>query len=265
MNIVIISILGLGIIGFLAGSLLAYANQKFHVEEDPRVEAIEDALPGANCGACGYPGCRGFAEAVAAGKVDVAGCLLGGDETACKVAQIMGVEAAGGKAKTVAVLKCGGGKAESPARFDYKGVQTCLAAHQIGGGFKACSYGCLGLGDCVKVCPVNCIKINVNGLPEVERSLCIACGKCIEACPRNLFVLLPTTAEYHVNCSSKDKGPVVRKVCQVGCIGCSICVRKCPSQAITLKDFLAEIQQYRCTKKAECIKACPTKCIIKLS
>ncbi|MFC1496062.1 RnfABCDGE type electron transport complex subunit B [Candidatus Margulisiibacteriota bacterium] len=263
MNLVLISILSLSIIGFAAGALLAYANIKFHREEDPRVEQIDEALPGANCGACGYPGCRGFAEAVVAGKVEPAGCLLGGNEIACQVAKIMGVEV-GAVEKPVAILKCGGGKEQSPPKFDYDGVLTCQAANTTGGGFKACSYGCLGLGDCERVCPVNCIKINDNGLPEVDRPACIGCGKCVTACPRDLFILLPRSTEYHVNCSSQDKGPVVRKVCKVGCIGCTICVKKCPAKAIDFKDFVATIDQSKCDKKAECIKACPTKCIIKL-
>lgn len=264
MNIIIISILGLGVIGFAAGAILSYTNQKFHREEDPRVEAINEALPGANCGACGYPGCRGFAEAVAAGKVDVAGCLLGGEKIACAIAKIMGVETGEAKEKFVAVLKCGGGKEQCPPKFDYRGVQTCSAANQIGGGFKSCSYGCLGLGDCIRVCPVDAIVINENGLPVVDKIKCISCSKCVKECPRSLFEMLSNSIKYHVNCSSKDKGAVVRKACKVGCIACMICVKKCPSKAIEVKDNLAKIDQTKCTKSGECFKVCPTKCIIEL-
>ncbi len=264
MKIILISILGLGSIGFVAGVILAYANQKFYRKVDPRIEEIDEALPGANCGACGFPGCRGFSEAVVAGKVDAAGCLLGGEQIACQISKIMGIDASAKKEKIIAALKCGGGKEQCPPKFDYDGVQTCSAANATGGGFKACSYGCLGLADCVRVCPVDCIIINGNGLPIVDKNKCISCGKCVTACPRGLFVLLPMTAKYHINCSSKDKGAVSRKACKVSCIGCGLCVRKCPSQAIELKDFLATIDQTKCTKSGECFKACPTKCIIEL-
>lgn len=264
MNTIIFAIITLGILGFSAGALLAYANQKFHREEDPRVEEINDALPGANCGACGYPGCRGFAEAVVQGKTEVAGCLVGGQPLACNIAKIMGVEAGQAADKKVAVLKCGGGKEQCPPKFDYDGVQTCKAAQTTGGGFKSCSYGCLGLADCARVCPVDAIEINDNGLPVVDKSKCISCGKCVTACPRGLFVLLSISAKYHVNCSSKDKGAVARKICKAACIGCGLCVRKCPSGAIELKNNLATIDQTKCTKSQECFKACPTKCIVEL-
>ncbi|NQU17237.1 MAG: RnfABCDGE type electron transport complex subunit B [Candidatus Saganbacteria bacterium] len=264
MKTIIISILGLGVIGLVAGLILGYTNQKFYRKVDPRIEEIDEALPGANCGACGYPGCRGFSEAVVAGKADVKGCLLGGEQTTCKISKIMGIEANKKKEKIVAILKCGGGKEQSPSKFDYQGVQTCQAAQTIGGGFKACTYGCLGLGDCVIVCPVDCIKMDENGLPQVEYEKCIACGKCLKACPRTLFTLLPISTKYHVNCSSKDKGAIARKACKIACIGCGICVKKCPSEAITMKDFLAKINPKKCTKSGKCIKACPTKCIIQM-
>lgn len=264
MKLILFAIVGLGTLGFIAGAMLSYANQKFFFKVDPRIEEIDEALPGANCGACGYPGCRGFSEAVVAGKVDASGCLLGGDEITCKISKIMGVETVSAKDKKVAILKCGGGKEQCPPKFDYEGVKTCQAANTTGGGFKSCSYGCLGLADCARICPVDAIEINDNGLPVVDKIKCISCGKCITACPRGLFTLLPASIKYHVNCSSKDKGAVARKACKVSCIGCGICAKKCPSSAIELKENLATIDQTKCTKSGECFKACPTKCIIEL-
>jgi len=260
-QILLISVLALAALGFLAGLGLALASEKFKVIEDPRIDKINSMLPGANCGACGYPGCRGFAEAVVAGKVDPSGCLFGGKEVTKLVAWVMGAEERDRDPQS-AFLLCGGGKSKTQERFEYKGVPTCRAANALGGGFKSCSYGCLSYGDCVKVCPVDAIQMSADGLPIVDVEKCIACGKCLKECPRDLFVLLPKKITYHINCHSNDKGAVSRKACQVSCIACRICEKKCPTQAITIENNLAVIDQSKCINCAACFEACPTKCIV---
>jgi Na+-translocating ferredoxin:NAD+ oxidoreductase RNF subunit RnfB len=255
------SVVSLGALGLFAGLFLAFAHQKFKVEEDPRVEKIDKLLPGANCGACGMPGCRGFAEAVVEERIDPAGCLLGGDETAKLVSWIMGVEKKE-REKQVAVCICGGGKENSFTSFDYAGVETCVASDQLGGGFKACAYGCLGFADCEVVCPVDAITMSDNKLPVVDFGKCIGCEKCVRACPRDLFVMVPYKPTlYLINCNSKDKGAVSRKVCKNSCIACRICEKKCPTQAITIADNLAIIDQSKCIQCDACFAACPTKAI----
>lgn len=254
-------ILALAFLGLLAGLILGFAHQKFAVVEDPRVKKVMSLLPGANCGACGYAGCHGFAEAVVAGIIEPAGCLLGGDKTAKEVSEALGLEGTT-RVATAAYLLCGGGHTNSQEKFEYQGVKTCRAADTAGGGFKACAYGCLTLGDCVPVCPVDAITMSQDGLPIVDVNKCIGCGKCVKACPRDLYVLLPKKTKYFVKCASKDKGAVVRKVCKVGCIACTLCVKACKFEAIKIENNLAIIDQSKCTNCGDCIKVCPTKCIV---
>ncbi len=263
MNSIIFSVIFLAILGFVSGFGLAYAYKKFHVEEDPKVKEVESSLPGANCGACGFPGCRGFAEAVVAGKADPSGCLLGGKETGKIISAALGLDHQE-KDPMSAFLLCGGGKTLSSNKFKYIGEENCKSANNVGGGFKGCAYGCLGFGDCKKVCPVDAITMSKENLPVVDKEKCIACGKCVLECPRNLFIILSKKINYHINCNSKDKGAIVRKVCQVGCIACSLCVKKCPVQAISMVNNVAVIDQAKCTSCGECIKVCPTKTIIKV-
>lgn len=259
--IVLISILALAILGLCAGLLLGVAYVQFAVEEDPKVKAILAILPGANCGSCGFAGCHGFAEALVAGKIDTSGCLLGGIDVAKALSKEMGAEA-NLKEPKAAYLLCGGGCQNASNRFEYFGAPSCKAANAIGGGFKSCAYGCLGYGDCAPVCPVDAITMNEEKLPVVDIEKCIACGKCIKECPRDLFVLLTKNTRFHVKCDSHDKGAVSRKNCKVSCIACLLCQKACKFDAIKIENNLAVIDQVKCTSCGECIKVCPTKCIV---
>lgn len=258
MNTVIASVMLLSLMGIVFGLGLAVAARKLAVETDPRVDEIEALLPGANCGACGYPGCRGLAEAIAGGSAPVNSCPVTTDCSA--IAEVMGVEALACE-RRVAKVRCIGGKKEAKERFTYVGSKDCFAAHQLAGGPKACEYGCLGLGSCVEACPFSAITINENGLAVVDEEKCTGCGQCVTACPRDLLALLPAGDPVTVYCRNRDKGAVVRKICRVGCIGCGICVKECPTGAITMENNLAVIDPEKCDQCGRCVAKCPVKVI----
>lgn len=252
----------LGGMGTVLGLGLAYASKLFSVKTDERVALIREVLPGANCGGCGFPGCDGFAGAIAEGKAEPNGCPVGGDAVAVEISRIMGVEAVLGERKTARVM-CNGKHSVSREKFDYFGIEDCFAASQIFTGHKSCSYGCLGHGNCKKVCPFNAIVIT-EGIARIIEDRCRACGKCIAACPKNLIELVPASKKYSVVCHSKDKGPVTKKNCDVGCIGCTRCTKVCPSGAISMAGPLAHIDPEKCTNCGECTKVCATMAIRKL-
>lgn len=259
-NILLPSLVSMGVIGLVLALGLVYASQKFAIEVDPRVEQINETLPGANCGACGMAGCSAYAEAAAKGEVPPNLCTVGGAGTAEKIAQILGVEVSSSSEKQVAHVFCGGSKEQALEAAEYQGINDCRAAHLLGGN-KLCMYGCLGFGTCVEACPFDALKMSEDGLPIVDESLCTGCGKCVDACPRHVICLVPESAQVFVDCSSKDKGAVVRKACKVGCIGCMRCVKACEFSAISVKDFLASIDYEKCTSCGKCVEVCPVKCI----
>ncbi len=261
-NTVIIALVSMGAMGVLLGAGLAWASRKFAVESDSRIDEIEEVLPGANCGGCGYPGCRGFAEAVVTGQAPVDGCPVGGSAVAERVAEIMGVKVEDTGKRLVALVRCGGGHAEAKQRAEYVGIEDCRAATLVSGGAKGCEYGCLGLASCVKACPFDAIAMGPNGLPIVDKAACTACGRCVVACPRDLIALVPDDMQVHVLCRSYHRGREVRENCQVGCIGCKACERVCEDDAIHVTDFLAEIDYTKCTNCGACAAKCPTKAII---
>ena len=251
-----------GVAGIFVGLFLGAAGIKFRVEVDEKEEAVLAALPGNNCGGCGYAGCSGLAAAIAKGEAPVNACPVGGAPVGEKIAAIMGVEA-GASERKVAFVACMGDCGKSRQDYEYFGAQDCqMMGFVPGGGPKSCNSGCLGFGSCVKACPFDAIHV-VNGVALVDKEKCKACGKCVEVCPKHLISLIPYDARYAVACSSKDKGPVTMKACDVGCIGCGLCARNCPSQAVEVKDFHAAIDQEKCTGCGTCVEKCPKKCIIK--
>lgn len=257
MDTVIVAFIAMGFLGMFFGFGLAIATEKFHVEIDPKQAQIENSLPGINCGACGYPGCGKYAEAVAKGAA-VNLCVPGGGETADAIGGIMGVKAEKME-KRVAVLMCSAKNVKD--KFNYSGVKTCRAAFLTQGGQKGCEYGCLGLDDCAVVCPTEAIYLDENKLPHVIEERCIACGKCVEICPKNLYQVLPISKYVHVRCMSLDKGGVAKKKCDNPCIACMKCEKVCPFDAIHVKNNLAIIDYNKCTSCGECVKVCPTNII----
>lgn len=251
-----------GVVGIFVGLFLGVAGIRFRVEVDEREEAVLAALPGNNCGGCGYAGCSGLAAAIVKGEAPVNACPVGGAAVGEKIAAIMGVEA-GDAERQVAFVACMGDCEKTKRDYDYYGIEDCrMMGFVPGGGPKACNSGCLGYGSCVKACPFDAIHV-VNGVAVVDKEKCKACGKCVAACPKHLISLIPYDAKYVVACSSTDKGPVTMKACEAGCIGCGLCARNCPSQAVAVKDFHAAIDQEKCTGCGACAEKCPKKCIVK--
>lgn len=265
---VIYTIVSLSGLGAAAAVILYMAAQKFKVYEDPRIDEVEDALPGANCGGCGYPGCRAFAEAVVkADDLSELNCPVGGNETMQKVAEILGQEIEE-KEPQVAVVRCSGSFENAPQITRYDGPPTCAIEHALYGGETGCQYGCLGKGDCVESCDFEAIFMNEQtGLPYVIDENCTACGACVEACPRDIIELRKRNKKdrkIYVSCVSQDKGAVTRKACKVGCIGCGKCVKECPFDAITLENNLAYIDPVKCKLCRKCVEVCPTNSILEI-
>jgi Na+-translocating ferredoxin:NAD+ oxidoreductase subunit B len=255
----------MGIIGLLFSIFLVIANRRFHVETDPRIQAVEDALPGVNCGGCGYPTCAAYAEAVATKSVPVDLCVVGGEGTARDVAHVMGVQVSDEqKEKLVAVVFCQGDSEASWFPGDYHGIEDCAAAVNSQDVAKRCKYGCIGLGSCVKACPFDAIHLSATGVPEVDAGKCTACGNCVRACPRDLIELHPISHKTFVYCKSHDPGIVARKICKRGCIACGQCTRAAAKDdnpnAVAIIDNLAEVNSEPYTAKPEYGEKCPTDC-----
>lgn len=256
---ILIPILLFAGIGLLAGVLLTAASAFFAVETDPRTQQITEALPGANCGGCGFAGCADYADAIVQGRAAPNLCKPGGTEAAAKIGEVLGtaVEAAEPEVMT---LHCSGDCNAAKRLYDYSGTPTCAAANTYYGGTGVCSYGCLGFGDCIAVCEENAICIK-DGIAHIIEERCLACGKCAKACPNGLLRLRPKQNPVIAACSSKDNGKLTKAACSNGCIGCKICEKKCPSGAITVQNFHAVIDYSKCTGCGICAQSCPVKVI----
>lgn len=269
MSTIIITIISLCAIGVVSAVILYVVAQKFKVEEDPRIDIVEAILPGANCGGCGFPGCRGLAEAtVKATSLDGLMCPVGGAATMAKVAGALGMEATTAAPK-IAVVRCNGSCENRPRTSIYDGAKSCAIQHSLYVGNTACSYGCLGCGDCVSACPFDAIHMDeATGLPVVDDDKCVACGACVKACPRSIIELRnkgPKDRRVFVSCVNKDKGAVARKACKVSCIACTKCQKECPFEAITITANLAYIDYSKCKLCRKCVSVCPTGAIIEVN
>ena len=250
-------------IGLLIGLILSIASIVMAVPKDEKAEKLLNALPGANCGACGYSGCSGYADALAKGKAEIGLCAPGGLSCAKELSSIMGVET-GSMEKKVAAVRCMGSCDNTSNKAEYSGIKSCAAAIKIGGGLTSCSFGCLGFGDCESVCPYDAIRV-CNGVAIVDNDKCRACSMCVKECPRGLISLVPYKNSAVVRCSNRDKGALTRKVCTAGCIGCKKCEKGCPVGAVKVTDFCASIDPELCTGCGVCADNCPQHCITYLS
>ena len=262
---ILIAIAILGGLGLVFGLVLAAASKVFYVETDPRLDQLNECLPGANCGGCGFAGCGAYAEAVLKGEAPVGKCASGGNEAAKAMAAIMGVQAEEVTRK-VAMVRCSGARtfdAEgnltkgAKMKAHYEGFHDCLAASKVGGsGPLSCKFGCLGYGSCTRVCKYGAISVK-NGVAVVDEDLCVGCMACAQVCPRKVITAVEPDRNVIIACNSLAKGAVTNRACTIGCIGCGKCMKTCPSGAITITNNLAQIDYSKCTNCGECAKVCP--------
>lgn len=263
-NDILTAVIPVVIIGIICGTVLVIASKLMAVKEDERFPKIRECLPGANCGACGFAGCDGYAKALCEQEGLATNlCVPGADAVSKQLSEIMGVEFED-VIEQVAVVHCAGDCDRTQDKYEYSGLQSCAAAKLLYGGKGSCTYGCLGLGDCVSVCPKNAISVK-NGVAVVDSKECIGCGLCTKTCPQKIISLVADIEKVVVTCSNKDKGAVTRKACSNGCIGCKKCERVCPLGAIKVVDNCAVIDYDKCTDCPDfgvCAKNCTTGCIM---
>ena len=258
---IIIAVAALGGLTLFLAIILVIANRKLYVYEDPRIDVVEDLLPHANCGACGFPGCRPFAEALVSGDILPGKCTVSSEEGQASIASYLGVSL-GNEEKQVARLACAGGTNVARNKASYKGLETCTAASLVSGGGKGCFWGCLGFGDCMTVCDFDAIKMDEHSLPIVDTDKCTACGDCVEVCPKDLFSLQPVSHQLWVACKNLEKGDEILEECQVGCTACGRCAMDAPGDLITMVNNLPVVNYRLEHQNQEPIQRCPTGAIV---
>jgi Na+-translocating ferredoxin:NAD+ oxidoreductase RNF subunit RnfB len=259
---ILTAVLILGGTGLAFAILIALANSKLWVWSDPRIDVVAGMLPNANCGACGLPGCRAFAEKAVAGEIQPAECTVATPDARTSIAGFLGVDA-GQADRRVARLLCAGGTDVSVMRAEYRGLQTCAAAAAVSGGGKACAWGCLGLADCERVCDFDAIHMSTTGLPVVDPVKCVACGDCVDACPKELFVLLPEAHRLLVQCRNLVEGDEVVEECRVACTACGKCVQDAAPGLISVATGVAVIDYARAADASPAaVERCPTNAIV---
>ena len=256
---IVTAIISVSAIGFICALLLAFASKVMAVKVDERIVRIRGVLPGANCGACGFSGCDGYAVALVNDGAKTNVCTPGGDAVSQEISTVLGVDFED-VIEQVAVVHCRGDSGARQRKMEYSGIQTCAAAKQLFGGQNACVFGCLGFGDCMEVCPNDAICIE-DGLARVDTRKCTGCALCVKACPNKVIFTEADVITTVVTCKNTEKGAIVRKKCTCGCIACMKCVKECPADAITVNDNLAQIDYEKCDGCGKCAEICITKCI----
>jgi len=261
MDTIIIAVISLSALGLICSALITVASKLMFVKVDVRVEKIRDCLPGANCGACGFSGCDGYAEALVKGDTSTNLCPPGGAETFKEINNILGIDAGDGLVKKTAIVHCLGSSEVMKDKMEYAGLKTCFAAKQLFGGQGACTFGCIGFGDCVDVCPSIAICVEDN-LARIDPRKCSGCAVCIKVCPTGVISVENEPVDVAVFCMNTEKGAKLKDKCKKGCIGCMKCAKECPEDAIAVKEFLAVIDYSKCTGCRRCVDVCIAKCIV---
>lgn len=255
----ILPVIAFAAMGLLSGIALTAVSKAFEVKTDERIEQINDVLPQANCGACGYAGCADYADAIINKNAPTNMCRPGGTKVADAISKITG----GASEEVIpltAVLHCSGDCTATGIKYEFTGLKTCSSVKRFYSGNSTCSFGCVGFGDCMSVCEFNAISVR-DDIAHIDSDLCMACGKCAQACPNGLISIMPKSFSTLVRCSSQDNGKVTKQNCKNGCIGCMICEKNCPSNAITVTDYHASIDYSKCTDCGLCAQKCPVKVI----
>jgi len=258
MSAILIGVLVLGALGLVFGLLLMATNKVFEMPSDPTRDAVRNALPGANCGGCGFAGCDALADAIAAGTAPISACPVGGAACANEIAKILGLESMPDQVRNVATVVCQGSTDRCRNKFEYHGIQDCVAASMINDGQRSCKYACLGLGTCVRACKFDAIHINEKtGIAEVDPSKCTSCGACVRSCPKSVLSLQPETVPVRLLCRAAEEGHLVSDNCKIGCIGCAHCMEACQFGAITMENNLPVIDRSKCVGCMMCAEVCP--------
>jgi Na+-translocating ferredoxin:NAD+ oxidoreductase subunit B len=255
---VIAAVITLGGLGIAFAVVLAIANARLAAERHPLADEILKALPGATCGACGYGGCAGYAQAVAAGKVGPSSCIPGGGQAAERIARLIGGTPEPIR-KRLAIVRCN--RENASRHVDYRGVRDCKAVTLAADNIYSCRYACIGMGTCERACPFGAVRMSENGLPKVDEDKCTGCGVCVDACPKGIISVEREKDHVHVLCTSGDKGALAKRFCDRACTGCGACAKVCPTNAIETKDFLATVDYNKCTSCGKCVAVCPTGAI----